>query len=256
MMSRAIVVVVPCFNEEQRLRLEPFLAFASDHPAVGFLFVDDGSTDSTGRILAEGSAANPDLMSHLALARNSGKGEAVRNGLIHAIQRGAEFVAYWDADLATPLEELMPMAQRLHDNPAMQGVLASRVRLLGRDIERRAARHYLGRSFATVASLVLRLPVYDTQCGAKIFRVSPDLEAALEDSFRSRWIFDVELLARLSSIWKGTTPSRLAEYPLRAWRDVGGSKLTPRDFVRAAVDLAAVWTTRRPAEGRRKREGS
>jgi len=256
MTSRTIVVVVPCFNEERRLRLEAFLVFASDHPGVRFLFVDDGSTDSTGRILEEGSAANPELMSHLALSRNSGKGEAVRNGLIHAIQRGAELVAYWDADLATPLEELIPMVRRLHDNSPLQGVLASRVRLLGRDIERRAARHYLGRSFATVASLVLRLPVYDTQCGAKVFRVSHDLEAALVEPFRSRWIFDVELLARLSSIWKGTTPSRLAEHPLRAWRDVGGSKLTPRDFVRAAVDLATVWRTGRPAEGRRKGEGS
>jgi dolichyl-phosphate beta-glucosyltransferase len=123
----------------------------------------------------------------------------------------------------------------------LQMVLGSRVRLLGRRIERRAARHYLGRLFATVVSWMLGLPVYDTQCGAKLFRVSPEMRGVFERPFLSRWIFDVEILAR----WGQSVRARNAgwgilEIPLREWRDVPGSKLRIKDFFRAALGLVEI----------------
>jgi hypothetical protein len=115
-------------------------------------------------------------------------------------------------------------------------VLASRVRLLGREIERQAIRHYTGRVFATAASLLLQLPVYDTQCGAKCFKRTPALLAALTAPFTSRWAFDVELLLRLTTDG-GLREADLLEVPLQSWCDVGGSKLTTTAMARAAMDI-------------------
>jgi glycosyltransferase involved in cell wall biosynthesis len=239
------VLVVPCFNEAARLSEDDFLALARDAD-LALLFVDDGSTDATAERLAGIVGRSQGRASLLRLERNSGKAEAVRQGLRHALQSGAPLVGYADADLSTPPEELVRLVGEANRRPA-QVVMGSRVRLLGSDIERRPARHYLGRIFATGASLTLGIAVYDTQCGAKLFRATPVLTAALERRFSSRWAFDVELLARLLARGgrPGYTAADIVEVPLRRWRDVKGSKLDTLAALRAGLDLVGIaWAIR------------
>ncbi|MGH7628752.1 MAG: glycosyltransferase [Gemmatimonadales bacterium] len=237
------VIIVPCYNEAARIDTERFAAFAAGEGAA-LLFVDDGSTDATRRVLEALAARAPDSMRVLGLDRNGGKANAVRAGALAAIGKGAAFVGYWDADLSTPLTQLPRFRGVLDAHPALLGVLGSRVRMLGTHIERSGVRHYAGRVFATVASVVLRLAVYDTQCGAKLFRVSPTLRAALAAPFRSRWAFDVELLARMdvASRSAGGRPigDLVVELPLEEWRHVGGSKLKPTAMVQATLELLAM----------------
>jgi hypothetical protein len=87
--------------------------------------------------------------------------------------------------------------------------------------------------------------VYDTQCGAKLFRASPQLKQALAKPFMSKWVFDVELLARLGATDGRYVAARLFdtvyEYPLPEWRDVAGSKLRMSDFAKSAVDLLKIY---------------
>lgn len=233
------VWVIPCYNESHRLDSRSWLQLIAEGSGAELLFVNDGSTDDTETHLRALAGMHPGRINVLSLARNGGKGEAVRQGLRCALDGGADIVGYADADLATPVEELRRMLDVLRSRD-VSVLLASRVALLGRQIERRAARHYLGRVFSTAASIILALPVYDTQCGAKLFKRSAALESALATPFLSRWVFDVELLGRLT-----TGPGRLSsrevvEEPLYIWRDKPGSKITPLDMVRAIVDIARI----------------
>jgi len=226
-------IVVPCFNEADRLDVEAFARLA-ELASARIITVDDGSTDDTGVVLAA-AAREHDTIEVLALAVNGGKAEAVRAGVRAAIADGKTIVGYFDADLATPVAEMARLVDLLADNEHLQVVMGARVGLLGHDIERSLRRHYLGRIFATVSSAVLDLPVYDTQCGAKAFRVTPALRAAVSRPFSSRWAFDVELLGRLRQ--HGVSRDEMSEMPLRGWRDVDGSKLGPAAGIRAGVDL-------------------
>jgi len=239
------VVVVPCYNEAVRLRPEAFLACLDTMPAVRFLFVDDGSSDGTREVLARLQRRAEDRLQLLPLNTNRGKGEAVRLGMLEAFASKADVVAYWDADLATPLEALSDFVALLDSRPDLDIVLGSRVRLLGRDIDRNTLRHYFGRVFATAASLVLGLPVYDTQCGAKAFRART--RTLFETPFATRWVFDVELLSRCLVHEKpdGTPEFTIAEMPLRVWHDIPGSKVRPSDVFRAVLDLTSLYRRRR-----------
>jgi dolichyl-phosphate beta-glucosyltransferase len=231
--------VVPCLDEAARIDVRAFIALVDENASASLVLVDDGSSDGTLAVLRNIAGERPAQVEVIALPANLGKAEAVRQGLLRALSGGANIVGYIDADLATPPHELRRLADlaRAGDYDILMG---SRVQLLGHSIERKHARHYLGRVFATCASLSLGLPVYDTQCGAKLFRRTEALEAALEKPFASRWVFDVELLARLIRPRQGIAPvatARMREEPLLSWTDIPGSKLRPGAALRSGLDL-------------------
>ena len=181
----------------------------------------------------------------MRLPRNVGKAAAVRVGILDVLEQTDSIVGYWDADLAAPLEELAGMRQILAERPSVHIVTGARVNLLGRSVRRNLVRHWLGRVFATIASGVLRLPIYDTQCGAKIFRVQSWTPYVFADPFVTSWVFDVEMLARVVSdpvaSLAGDARSIICEYPLAAWHETDGSKLRVHDGVGAAIDLGKIY---------------
>jgi glycosyltransferase involved in cell wall biosynthesis len=242
---RDTAVVVPCYNEARRLDTRAFRDFAAAQGNIVFLFVNDGSTDETQVVLDDLHGQAPGAFRIFRLERNMGKAEAVRHGMLRALEWKPAYLGYWDADLATPLDVICDFRAVLEENATVEAVLGSRVRLLGREVLRRPLRHYLGRVFATCSSLALGLSVYDTQCGAKLFRSSATTESLFREPFLSSWIFDVEILARLVRqrhlARLSGAGSVLFEYPVPRWSEVGGSKIKPVDFFRAPLELLAIY---------------
>ena len=235
-------IVVPCFDEAARFDASAFTQLTEVVDRL--ILVDDGSTDRTPALLDQLADTSSDgSVAVIRLGHNRGKAEAVRAGLQAAVAADASIVGYLDADFATPVSELERLLAVITKDPQLDAVLASRVALLGHSIQRKATRHYLGRLYATAASLALGVAVYDTQCGAKLFRVNDTLRAALADAFPDRWSFDVELLARLLHPAAGVLPidaDQIVEVPLTEWHDVRGSKLHALPAARSLLALAGV----------------
>ncbi|HSK10938.1 MAG TPA: glycosyltransferase [Vicinamibacterales bacterium] len=234
-------LVVPCHNEARRLRPAAFLEFVRATPHAALLFVDDGSADATRAVLDDLAEAGEGRIAVLALDRNRGKAEAVRQGVNAALRQRPQFVAFWDADLSTPLDAVREFEAVFDERPGLEMVIGARVNLLGRQIRRRMPRHYLGRLFATAASMALGMAVYDTQCGAKMFRATDVVARLFASPFEVDWVFDVELLARyIEEVGAEAARARIFELPLEEWSDVPGSKIRARHGVRALWDLAKI----------------
>lgn len=243
-MPPSVIIVVPCYNEEKRLPVAAYREFAARCRDFRFLLVNDGSKDGTLEILRNLAASDPELFEVLDVQPNGGKAEAVRLGFQKAFESRPKMVGFWDSDLATPLDELPLFLDVMKSLPGKEIILGARVQLLGREIHRNTLRHYLGRIFATTASNYLRWFVYDTQCGAKLFRNTARVRHIFREPFISRWIFDVELLVRFKKICRrqglGNGDDRIYEQPLRKWEDVKGSTVKGRDFVKAFFEFLAI----------------
>jgi len=238
------VIIIPCYNESKRLKLYEFENYLNNNSGVSFIFVNDGSTDNTLEIINQLCLFAPHRVWCKNLEKNMGKAEAVRQGFLMAIELGFANIGYWDADLSTPLYLIDRLCEKL-ERGKITIVMGSRVRILGCDIKRVAIRHYFGRVFATFASLVLGLYVYDTQCGAKIFEINDELKKVFAHPFLVNWTFDVEILARFKVLRKIKDSNSLdrttLEYPLEEWTDIGGSKLKFIDFFKASLEMAKIY---------------
>ncbi len=229
-----ICVVIPFYNEAVRFETEAFHRFKGDHAAIFLCLVNDGSSDSTIELLNTLAEKEANILV-VDLPRNGGKAEAVRQGMLRAMQwADFDYFAYLDADFSAPPETVLHL---LNQGKGASFIMGSRLMILGANILRNPFRHYTGRIFATLASETLRLPIYDTQCGAKM--LSRDLiEVAFADPFVSTWLFDLEIIMRLIRHFGWNQfKSFSKEVPLKEWIEKGGSKVKLTYMFRLPLDL-------------------
>lgn len=231
-----VAVVMPCYNEANRLDIQHIVSFIAKNPNILLILVNDGSDDTTLNLLHSMAQSLPNQITVLDLLKNRGKAEAVRQGLMYAETMSTPLVAYWDADLATPLDAILDFVIVANRYPELQGVFGSRRQLLGHRIHRTISRKVISGACAFMARLVLGMQISDTQCGAKLFRKSLFLREALETPFTAGWLFDVELFARIGANVKSKTQA-FYEFPLSQWDEISGSKVTNRAIVRASIEM-------------------
>jgi len=224
-----VCVVLPCYNEADRLDVNQLITFYNTNMNYYFLFVNDGSSDATLKLLKGLQDNRNDRISVLDLKNNVGKAAAVREGMLTANSwHDFSVIGFLDADLSTPISEVPKLVA--HFKKEVLFVFGSRCRRIGADVTRKLYRHIFGRVFATFASNMLSLPVYDTQCGAKIFKTEV-VKTIFTDEFRSNWVFDLEIFYRfLEGNDKLNINDIAKEISLEVWEDKDGSKIKLKDL--------------------------
>jgi glycosyltransferase involved in cell wall biosynthesis len=226
-MVKEMVVVVPCFNEAHRFPIGYWQDLIHSVPSTHWIFVNDGSKDTTGLILEELiTGSNAEVIHN---KKNLGKGNSVREGFIHALGQNSEFntFGYMDSDGAFSKVDLLRLIEKATElrllNLEVDVILSSRVALAGRHINRNPSRHYIGRLIATYLTREWVGAPYDTQSGLKLFINSNSFQIALREYFHTSWFIDIEIMTRIGIENGGNL--FLWEEPLTSWSDVSGSKL-------------------------------
>jgi len=234
-----LVIVIPCYNEENRLPITEFLHFLSQQKNTLLCFVNDGSTDKTNSVINQLKEVHPTTVHLLSLSENKGKAGAVKEGINYCSTHfNYQKTAYLDADLATSLEECYEISTKIKDEILV--AFGSRIQKIDNHISRKKFRFLVGRFIATIISRQLQLKVYDTQCGCKIF----DKETAnlvFKENFISKWLFDVEIFHRLIHEYGQEKMSSICnEIPLKNWTDTDDSSVKMSYFFKIWFDLLAI----------------
>ena len=226
-------IVVPAYNEADRLgrTLSELLAWLAAYPLAGrVLVVDDGSSDGTGDAVRAQMPAHPNL-DLITLSRQSGKGAAVRAGMLAA---ATDIVGFMDADLSTDLRHVADAVAAIQNGADV--LIGSRALRKSQTVVRQPAFRRVGaRIFRELARQLGGLPdTPDSQCGFKFYKgpVAHDLYGS---TVIDRWMFDLEML-RLAK-HRGYTVEQL---PVDWTNDPDSRLRLTVDTMRMVRDLARI----------------
>ncbi|XP_063596303.1 dolichyl-phosphate beta-glucosyltransferase-like [Penaeus indicus] len=248
--TKSLSVVVPAYNEEARLpvMMDECLEYLEKRAKTDSSFtyeviiVDDGSKDKTTQVgLGYGKKYGTDKVRILTLAKNRGKGGAVRMGMFRS--RG-EMLLFADADGATTFSDLDKVEASLKnicaDERTISEALAvscgSRAHLEEESVATRTFfRTLLMYGFHFLVWLFAVRGVRDTQCGFKLL-TRRSARILFNSLHVERWAFDVEMLylAQVLGI-------PIAEVAVE-WQEIEGTKMTPvLSWIEMGLDLVIIW---------------
>src|SRR5262245_35593235 len=240
-----LTLLIPAYNESHRIEktLRAYAQALGDWAEI--IVVPNHCSDDTAAI-ARALAQELGGIQVIEIHERVGKGGAVREGLRHA---KGDYVGFADADLATPADERVRIAEA-----ALQGdgAVGSRWARGSHVAVRACGRSLASRVFASLARNLLSLDVEDTQCGVKIFhrRFLPGYLAA---SHVDDLAFDVEMLLLLRD-----GGAHIREVASTWIAQPGSSTLGSlpsflRQGMRMSISIIKRWWERRPPVARRAR---
>lgn len=238
--KNCVGVVIPCYNEEERLLSMQFKDFAHKNLGYHLCFVNDGSTDNTLSVLQELQKGSENNISVYNCEKNGGKAEAVRQGMLHlAKDTQLDYIGFLDADLSTDFRDFDDLVSTL-DQSDFKIVSGSRMSRMGADITKESARKIISKTINLIIRTILRMPFNDTQCGAKVMERSV-VPLLFNKPFITKWLFDVEMFMRMRKHYGKTEAKKLiCEQPLKRWIHADGSKLSMKDSVKIVGQLAKI----------------
>ena len=238
--KNCVGVVIPCYNEEERLLSTEFKDFAHKNLGYHLCFVNDGSTDKTLEVLEKLKKGSESNISIYNCEQNGGKAEAVRQGMLHlAKDEQLDYIGFLDADLSTDFRDFDDLVETL-DQSNFKIVSGSRMSRMGADITKESARRIISMTINLIIRTILRMPFNDTQCGAKVMDRSV-VPLLFDKPFITKWLFDVEMFIRMRKHYGKTEAKKLiCEQPLKRWIHADGSKLSMKDSVKIVGQLAKI----------------
>jgi CheY-like chemotaxis protein len=230
-------VVIPCYNEEDRLSTKEFTDFVHGNLGYHLCFVNDGSKDKTLEILNNLRKGREDHISVYNCEVNGGKAEAVRQGVLHmAKDPQLNYIGYLDADLSTDFADFDDLVKTI-ETSNFKIVSGSRISRMGANITKESARKIISMTINLIIRTILGMSFQDTQCGAKIM-TKDIVEKMFNDKFITRWLFDVEIFMRMKKHFGAEkVQSLICEQPLKRWIHADGSKLSMRDSIKIVGQL-------------------
>ncbi|MDX6746009.1 response regulator [Polaribacter sp. PL03] len=238
--ERCVGVVIPCYNEEERLLSKEFTDYIDKNSGYHLCFVNDGSKDKTLEVLNNLRKGREDFITVYDCEKNGGKAEAVRQGMLYmAKQEDLDYIGFLDADLSTDLADFNDLVTTI-ENSDYKIVSGSRISRMGANITKESARKVISMSINFIIRKILSMDFKDTQCGAKIFHKDV-IDVSFKEKFVTQWIFDVEIFRRIT-LHYGLDKAKqmLCEQPLKRWIHADGSKLSMKDSVKIVGQLGQI----------------
>ena len=232
-----IMMIVPCFNEGNRLNLEYWQRITQE-VSCEWLFINDGSTDNTINKLELING-----IKILSFEKNEGKAESIRKGINYIIENPEldnYNIGYIDSDDAFIIDDIKKVLDKfININENFDAIWASRVALAGRNISRNSKRHLISRVIVTLLGVAYPEIPYDPQTGFKIFKAHTLSKELISKKFKTRWFVDLEILTRIEQIDKRRV--KIWEEPVSYWRDIPGTKIKGLELVRVVSEIFKVF---------------
>ncbi|HEX5430184.1 MAG TPA: dolichyl-phosphate beta-glucosyltransferase [Patescibacteria group bacterium] len=233
-MSKKLSVVIPAYNEEDRITAT--LSDANNYLKTQdydyeIIVVDNGSRDKTVDTVKALASSMPNLrvLEQPPIVPGNNKGNAVKKGILESI---GEYVVFMDADNATPISEIQKFWPYLENGTEV--VIGSRYQDPSSvKIRQPLYKVILSRMANLLIQIVLIPHIKDTQCGFKAFRSSAGKEIFKNISIYG-WAFDMELLAIALKFGY-----RIKEVPV-SWEEHGGSHVPLKAYIQSLLSLFVI----------------